>query len=157
MRRRVTRPPTAVSKINVTPLIDVVMCLIIFYLLVGRLSTAHQVKDLPRVSEGSTGQSQDVAIVEIRGAGAPGSEPIVALDGAIVSMRDLQAALSNRAAQSALPNPGQGPVPGTPAAPNLEVELRASRLLPYADLAPVLKACRQAGLTSVKLVAERPS
>jgi biopolymer transport protein ExbD len=35
------------------------------------------------------------------------------------------------------------------------VEVRAARDLAYADLAPVLRACRAAGLTSVRLAAEK--
>ena len=35
------------------------------------------------------------------------------------------------------------------------VQVRADRRLPYSDVSPVIKACRDAGLTTLRLVTER--
>ena len=35
------------------------------------------------------------------------------------------------------------------------VQVRADRRLPYSDVAPVIKACRDVGLTTLRLVTER--
>jgi len=65
MRFRVHQhPPTA--KINVTPLIDVVMVLIIFYLIVGKLAAERQGHvQLPSSAVGVQAETHDPVIVTI--------------------------------------------------------------------------------------------
>src|SRR5262245_29295771 len=61
-RRRIHHP---FGEINVTPLIDVVMCLIIFYLLVGKLATDRKVQiKLPESTVGAEAEPE-VLIVNI--------------------------------------------------------------------------------------------
>lgn len=135
MRRRTLNAPHGMGKINVTPLIDVVMCLIIFYLIVGKL--AAQRVTLPKSAAGLTDAGPKPLIVEVVAVEGGGTRLSVAdkpvdlgaLEGII---RDAGAASAGRA-----------------------VEIRAPRDLPYERLAPVLGACRAAGLTTVRLAAER--
>ena len=51
MRVRIFHHQSPVDKINVTPLIDVVMVLIVFYLIVGKLATDSAARvELPRAT-----------------------------------------------------------------------------------------------------------
>ncbi len=135
MRRRRRHSKHAIGKINVTPMIDVVMCLIIFYLIVGKLA-AERI-ELPTSAAGLTDAGPKPLVIEIS---APDGGPTR------LSVADRPVDLG---ALEAIVKAGAGE--GTARA----VEIRASRDLPYERLAPVLKACREAGLTSVRLAAER--
>lgn len=123
--------------INVTPLIDVVMCLIIFYLLVGQLATARNMPmRLPTANAGLSQIEPSVLTIEL--------EPDVdrvRVAGVPMAVADLQAALSAQVSQT----------------PGLAVQLRADRDAPYERLRPVLDACRNAGLSTLRLAATRPS
>lgn len=123
--------------INVTPLIDVVMCLIIFYLLVGQLATArHAPMRLPTASSGLSQIEPSVLTIELE----PGADRI-RVAGEPMAMADLQGALAAQVKQT----------------PGLAVQLRADRDAPYERLRPVLEACRNAGLSTLRLAATRPS
>ncbi len=137
MRKRRFHPHHETGKVNVTPMIDVVMCLIIFYLLVGKLAMSQQVKNLPKSGQGTMEQPAAAMVVDIL-PGATPEQPLLSLDGVASDVSALEAALKARAG-------GSSP----------EVRIRAGRDLPYAQLSPVLAACKRAGLTSVRLVAER--
>jgi len=135
MRFRVHQhPPTA--KINVTPLIDVVMVLIIFYLIVGKLAAERQGHvQLPSSAVGVQAETHDPVIVTIE-APAPGAAtPQVLVNGHTVPEGSLESVLRTRVAA----DPG-----------STIVQIRADRHLPYSDVAPVIKACRDAGLVTEK-------
>lgn len=134
MRLRTARHLPPAAKINVTPLIDVVMVLIIFYLIVANLGRAP----LPRVALPDSRSGLDEAdrtpfVITV----LPSARVIA--DGLEVAPEDLPALL-----RSKLPDPAAA-----------VVHLRADRDMPYARVAPIIDACREAGLTSVKLVARR--
>lgn len=158
MRRRTIQPPgSSIEAINVTPLIDVVMCLIIFFLIVGKLSTDRGVQvRLPESIRGSDETSASVMIVTIaRLAEAPaevksdaaGWEPYgvtVQADGQPMSdAKALEAAVRGKIAEA----------PG--GAAGLSIQVRADRDLPFGSVEPVLRACGQAGARSVRFAAER--
>ncbi len=137
MRARPLHPHRPITgEINVTPLIDVVMCLIIFFLIVGKLAMDPAV----RLPTSATGQvpagPEPLSVVVTRGAdGAPSlssSDEPITLEGLETLVRGAQAS--------------------TPPRPVL---LRASADLPFETLSPVLDACRRAGLTSARLATER--
>jgi biopolymer transport protein ExbD len=139
VRKRPLHAQHAVGKINVTPLIDVVMCLIIFYLIVGRLATDRSVV-VPRSTTGLAESGPAPLTIEIVDSddGSGGHEVVVS--GALVDASGLEKAVSAAAAGSDGPRP---------------VQIRAGQDLPYSALSPVLSACKRAGLTSVRLVTER--
>lgn len=127
----------AFAKINVTPLIDVVMCLIIFYLLVFRLASDRLTPvDLPSTATGTRSEQTRSLVITITG-----SPRRIVVDGVEVPASGLPGVLAAR-------------MPADPAA-RPPVQVRADRSLPYADVAPVLDACRAAGVASVRLVTER--
>ncbi len=133
----------SIGKVNVTPLIDVVMCLIIFFLIVGRLA-AHKPIQLPETESGEDPSKTSPIVVEVDLPGNPEAvEPRVMLGGRSVGLDALATAVKD-AVRIEGSEKSQRPV-----------HLKAPRELPYAMLAPVLKVCRGAGLTSVRLVTER--
>jgi biopolymer transport protein ExbD len=141
------------GKINVTPLIDVVMVLIIFYLIVGKLAAERQGHvELPTSGIGTQADTHDPVIITIEGIGNEGTQPDssvpasslpsprILVNGTQVPSGGLLAVLTARVAA----DPG-----------STVVQVRADRRLPYSDIAPVIKACREAGLTTLRLITEK--
>lgn len=149
MRRRPVQREHAFEAINVTPLIDVVMCLIVFFLLVGKLANDRSAAlPLPKSSQGETDKPPDVLIVTVQGAPGPavGGEawpagvPTVSIEdrpspGPAALERFLRARLAER--------------------PLSVVQVRAERSLDYGAVQPVLAACARAGAKTVRLALER--
>jgi biopolymer transport protein TolR len=142
MKRRRLHAPAPVGHINVTPLIDVVMCLIVFYLIVGKLASERRGEvDLPQSAIGSEPAAPSPVVINVL-ARAPQDVPMPP-GGALFMIDNIpldQASLSRRLA-------GVGA--------DAEVEIRADRSLSYGQISPVLTACRASGLKSVKLVTRR--
>ncbi|MFO0831515.1 MAG: biopolymer transporter ExbD [Phycisphaerales bacterium] len=144
MRFRPFQHDAPTGKINVTPLIDVVMVLIVFYLIVGRLATQTQGRvQLPQTASGETAQASGVVI-----AVSPAADPIspvnILIDGRPTPLSAVKDTLTAR-----MPELAAGTAPAIP------VQLRADRSLSYGDLAPIVQACREAGLTNLELVSTR--
>lgn len=131
------------GKINVTPLIDVVMCLIVFYLIVAKLASDRQLPlDLPEARQGMAEESQRPIIISV-GPGPTGV--LIEVQGKeIVGSDDARLAFVRVAVQSLMAE-----------RPDAPVRLRADRALEYAQVKPVVEACRQAGVKSLLLVASR--
>ncbi len=131
--RAVHHPPQ--GKINVTPLIDVVMCLIIFYLIVGKLATDRAAKvELPPSSTGIGETSSPGLIVNI----VPSTDgpPKLVVEGVEISEAALDAMLRAKGAST-------------------EVTIRSDKSLAYEHAGRVVALCRDAGLPGVKLAARR--
>jgi biopolymer transport protein ExbD len=144
MRIRQFHPHQPAAKINVTPLIDVVMVLIIFYLIVGKLAADKRARvDLPSTAVGAANDEQKPVVITVVAEGASGSLDLtsrILLDGVDVPKDGLQDALRARVGDR-----GASTV----------VQVRADRRLTYGAVEPVVKACRGAGLTAVWLVTEK--
>ena len=139
MRRRTFHPPHPFGKINVTPMIDVVMCLIVFYLIVGKLAADQRANiRLPPSATGATDKAQDQLIINILPGPAP-EAPRIVIDAVDVPPTAPLATIKERVAAKS----------------DLVVELRGSRDLSYASVAMVIRACKDAGVESVRLAAER--
>jgi biopolymer transport protein ExbD len=128
-------PAADVGRVNVTPMIDVVMCLIVFYLIVGHLVMERQ--GLARLPASAQGQDRNdyaepivLAILD---------DGIVLVDGVETPADRLESVLAGKIAQQ----------------PGAKVRLRAGRDLAYGSVDPVIQACRRAGVTSVELATER--
>ncbi len=153
MRRRVLRQPGhSFEAINVTPLIDVVMCLIVFFLIVGKLAADAGALRLPESGVGRNEAAESSIVISIappRAGGADGSiawggtRARVFLDGVpMTSAAELDTLLTARAAAG---TGGRAPA----------VQVRADRDLPYAAVEPALAAAGRAGITGVRLATER--
>ena len=144
MRRRSNNLRGGTPHVNVTPMIDVVMCLIIFYLMVGHLASGRSGSvNLPRAGQGERADQSAPIVLNLAPsddpAAAPDAEPVLTIGTERVAMPNLTQRLKDLAALT----------------PGAEVQIRADRRLAYGSVSPVLNACREAGLLSVKLVAQR--
>ncbi len=162
MRRRFQHHAAAGSfeAINVTPLIDVVMCLVIFFLIVGKLAADASAVRLPESGFGRADRTDRAVVVAVAPAlpGVPGAVDLgsgtrarIWIDGVAISgPNELAGAIRDRGARvlAALGRPED-------ALADLPVQVRADRSLPFAAVEPVLKACADLGITGVRLAAER--
>jgi biopolymer transport protein ExbD len=177
--RRVRLTPsrsTALEAINVTPLIDVVMCLIIFFLIVGKLAHEQGARvNLPATGLGTTDEDRRAVVITVAPVspteklGTPDTrfeltgnssanatdQPRVRItvDGEFVTTQQQLSSLLNRRLQRQTAAADSSA--GTQAAAQLPVQVRVDRDLPYAVVAPALSACKELGLTSVRLITER--
>jgi biopolymer transport protein ExbD len=136
MRPRTFHPPHNFSKINVTPMIDVIMVLIVFYLIVGKLAADQRSNiRLPESRTGLTEKAQERLVINVLPSG-------VVIDGASVPPEALEATIRERLGQT--PDKGEA-----------IVELRGARELAYGSIAAVIRACKGAGVGSVRLATER--
>lgn len=157
MPRRFQPPPVLNNHPNVTPLIDVVMCLIIFYMLVAKIGITTGADESIRIPQSTVGTDLrdpgNALTLNIRPG--PGGQPQVsALIGRATT--DLPVTIAPGSAESplvlALRRLRLGPdlTPGTADDnPELKVILRADENMPYSAIEPVLMACAQAAVRNV--------
>lgn len=152
MRRRssiAARYQSDFHGVNATPLIDVVMCLIIFFLIVGKLSTdrGYAVR-LPASGVGREESNKHVIIVTIArppegvtpGPGWAALGVVVQLDGEETNDAPaLEAMIRSKILERS----------------DVSVQVRADRELAFGAVEPVLRALGQAGAKSVRLATER--
>lgn len=125
---------TPMSEINMTPLIDVMLVLLVIFVITAPLIGSSLRLDLP----------------EVEGAGASDAPAVIALaidqEGRLyVDEQSLAAAqLVERVRQAARRNPAT------------EVQLRADRRVPYGRVAELIGWVQQAGLTRIGFVTEAP-
>jgi biopolymer transport protein ExbD len=119
--------------INLTPMIDVVLCLLIFFMAATRLYDWEEEQiqvNVPQVSQAQpmTSAPRDLSLV----IDAPGR---ITLDKSSYDLKDLVPVLKQAREQY----PDQG------------VIVRGPATLSYQDLADVLSACETAGIRNVRL------
>ena len=131
MKRRVNRGPEILSTINVTPIIDVALVLVIILLVTAPMMS---VSDLPvRLPVARTRGAEDQRNLSVT-LGADGS---LAVDDRRVAPGELRAAVSAR-----LSHPGES---------DLLVVVRADADAPYARVRTLLADCRAAGATRLAI------
>lgn len=122
----------ALAEINMIPLIDVMLVLLVIFIVTAPLLT-HAVKvDLPKASSSSNLTKPDNVQVAIDAAGQ------VYWNGEVVATAVLDQRL--RAAAALAPQP--------------ELHLRADRITPYEKVADVMSASARAGLTRIGFVTD---
>src|SRR5271154_857000 len=139
MRRRGIEPMPD-EHVNVTPLIDVMMCLIIFFLVCGRLAAqeSHDKVVIPRAELGQQlPEQRDRLLINVvpKDANHPNSsvEPDVYIRGELLSLNELTIRLRKEKNET----------------PDVKVIIRADKDIAYEWIAPVLTACAQADIKSV--------
>ena len=125
------------SEINVTPLVDVMLVLLIIFMVTAPLLVAGVPIDLPESRAGALDQQAEPVQVAIDGRG------VITIDEALVSEAELPAVLARIAAQ---PEPAEG----------RRIYLRADRSLEYGRVNRVLGELNRAGLNRVALVSVGP-
>jgi len=123
------------SDINMTPLIDVMLVLLVIFMITAPLMTSSLRLDLPKTEGASPSEAPSVVALSIDAQGRlfVGDQPATA--------EDLLAACQDAARRD----------PGT------EVQLRADRSVPYGRVAEVMGWVQQAGLSRIGFVTEAAS
>ncbi len=125
------------GRVNVTPMIDVVMVLIVFYLMVGQLAIDRRTEISPPAS--TTGiietQERDPIAIGIHKDGR------ITLNGEPIDASRVRGELSGQITRD----------------PTLAVSVRADRDTPYRAVRPVLHDIRDAGVHEIELVTEQGS
>ena len=149
--RRTSAQHHSFHGINATPLIDVVMCLIVFFLLVGKLAVDQGGGVLlPRSGAGKTDPAENmltVNIAPIDAASAPATGVEAWTPGATASV--LGQLVPSPAAMETLVKAKLAQDP------KAVVQIRAHRDLPFAAVEPVIRSCGRGGATTIRLVTEK--
>jgi len=129
-----TSRPAPMSDINMTPLIDVMLVLLVIFIITAPLMTSSLKLDLPKTDSGTPTSAPAFIALAINADGGLffGDEPLA---------RD---ALALRVAEAARANP------------QLEVQLRADQKVPYGSVAELIALVQQAGLNRIGFVTEAP-
>lgn len=119
------------GRVNVTPLIDVVMCLIVFYLMVGHLVLQRRGEiDLAetRIGETLPSEGTDPLTISV-------NADSIEIDGVELDPGRVESVVAGRLTRE----------------PGLGVRVRADRAVTYSAVSPVLSALRDAGVGHVEL------
>ena len=134
---RLERRPGAqpMSDINMTPLIDVMLVLLVIFIITAPLMTSSLKLDLPKAEGGQpSSASQFLALaVDAQGQLFYGDEKVT------------RQVLLERARAAAVRDP------------ELEVQLRADQAVPYGRVAELIGTLQEAGLTRIGFVTEAPA
>jgi len=124
VKRRATPPPEMITKVNVTPIIDVALVLVIILIVTAPLLSAA---DLPvNLPEARTREAEDQRNVSV----TLGSDGALAVDDRLVTFAELGSAIAARLTDE-----------GT----DVLVVVRADSNAPYAQVRAVLDEARGAG------------
>jgi biopolymer transport protein TolR len=127
--------PQPMSEINVTPLVDVMLVLVVIFIITAPLLASSIRLDLPRTDAATPNEAPAFVTVVLDQSG-----------GLFLDERPLQAGeLAAQLAQAARRNPGT------------EVQLRADRGVPYGRVVEVMGAAQKAGLNRIGFVAQPPA
>jgi biopolymer transport protein ExbD len=133
MRRKGLEPMHS-NHVNVTPLIDVIMCLIIFFLLCGHFAREDAKKvTLPVAQLGQEIDKQGQVIINLVARSDASAAPEMFVGAQRVTMDTLGAFLREEAKRHG----------------NLKVVIRADQNLTYNWVSPVLVACAAANIENV--------
>jgi biopolymer transport protein TolR len=127
------------SEINVTPLVDVMMVLLVIFIITTPLMMSALKLDLPKAQSAPTGAAQRVVSIAINAQGD------IYLDKELIDLDGLANALRTRANQAT-----QDGVEELP-----EVQLQADVKVPYGRVVEVMGLAQQAGLSRIGFVTER--
>ena len=127
------------SEINVTPLVDVMMVLLVIFILTAPLLGSALKLDLPQAQGASTSAAAQAVRLSVDAQGQ------VFLDDQSMSLDALAQALKARAAQSIAA--GQAELP--------EVQLQADTQVPYGRVVEVMDLAQLAGLNRMGFVTQR--
>ena len=129
-----TKPPRPMSDINVTPLVDVMLVLLVIFILTAPLLASSIKLELPKADAAPSAQAPQFVTLVVNASGA------VFLNDQPIEL----AALRTRLLQTATQNP------------DTEVQLRADARVPYGRVVEVMGVAQKAGLTRIGFVAEPP-
>ncbi len=129
-RSRSGEPP--LSDINITPLVDVMLVLVVIFILTAPLLASAIRLDLPRSDAATPGEAPHAVLLTLDANGQ------AYLDGTQLSLPALAEQLARVAAQDAA----------------TEVQLRANASVPYGRVVALMGLVQKAGLSRIGFVAE---
>jgi len=134
---RLERTPGAkpMSDINMTPLIDVMLVLLVIFIITAPLLASSIKLDLPKTEAAQPGDAAQFVTVVVDPAGQ------TYLNDQLVSLTELAQKLT----QTAQANP------------DTEVQLRADAAVPYGRIVEVMGTAQKAGLNRIGFVADAPT
>ncbi len=135
-----TAAENPMSDINVTPLVDVMLVLLVIFIITAPLMASSLKLDLPK-NENNQASSSPPRFVKL-GIDAKGA---VYLNDKLVTLDELKRDLNVQAAKAL--TLGEGDLP--------EVQLRADERVPYGRVVEVMGLAQQAGMTRIGFVTER--
>ena len=130
-----TRAPAPMSEINMTPLIDVMLVLLVIFMITAPLLTTSLRLDLPAAEGGSPSEAQDVLAVSLDNQGR------LFLGDARIELTQLR----EQAQAAAKRNPAT------------EVQLRADSSAAYGKVAELIGLMQQAGLSRIGFITATPT
>jgi biopolymer transport protein TolR len=127
--------PAPMSDINMTPLIDVMLVLLVIFIITAPLMTSSLKLDLPKTDSATPTSAPSFVALAINAEGQLffGDEALAA------------DALAQRVAAAAKANP------------QLEVQLRADQKVAYGQVAELIAMIQKAGLNRIGFVTEAPA
>ena len=131
---------TPMSDINVTPLVDVMMVLLVIFIITAPLMVSALKLDLPK-TDGAQASSAPPRFVTLS-IDAKGE---VYLDDKAIALDDLKRSLNAQASKALAVDHGELP----------EVQLRADERVPYGRVVEVMGLAQQAGMNRIGFVTER--
>ena len=123
------------SEINVTPMVDVMLVLLVIFILTAPLMASSIKLDLPKTDAAKASESPKFVTLVVDKTGQ------VFLNDKPASIDQVKASLI----QTAVKNP------------DTEVQLRADEAVPYGKVVEVMGAAQKAGLNRIGFVADVPS
>ena len=120
------------SDINVTPLVDVMLVLVVIFIITAPLMASSVRLDLPKTSAATPSESPTFVTLVIDKSSR------VYLNDQPVTPEELAASLARTAARN----------------PDTEVQLRADESVPYGKVVQLMGAAQKAGLSRIGFVAE---
>jgi biopolymer transport protein TolR len=123
------------SQINMTPLVDVMLVLVVIFMITAPLLSSSIHVKLPQGQAVSANEAPASVLVVVDAQGQ------IHWKDRPISTTDLLAQLSSAAAQN----------------PQTEVQLRADERVPYGEIVKVMGLAHKAGLSRIGFVAEPPS
>ncbi len=144
--RKHLMPEMKEGGVNVTPLIDIIMCLIIFYMLAAKIgvSTGAEKMELPSTLQGTKIEMANTLLLNVRSG--PLNDPIVT---ALVDKEKQELKLIDRSGGK-VTEPLLETLKALRAkTPEFKVIIRAEKDLSYRFLEPVLLVCAKADVKNV--------
>ena len=129
-----TKGSEPMSEINVTPMVDVMLVLLVIFILTAPLMASSIKLDLPKTDAAKASEAPKFVTLVVDKTGQ------VFLNDKPVAMDELNTSLL----QTAVKNP------------DTEVQLRADAAVPYGKVVEVMGAAQKAGLNRIGFVADAP-
>ena len=122
------------SEINVTPMVDVMLVLLVIFILTAPLMASSIKLDLPKTDAAKASEAPRFVTLVVDKSGQ------IFLNDQPIALDALKSSLS----QTAVKNP------------DTEVQLRADEAVPYGKVVEVMGAAQKAGLNRIGFVADAP-